>query len=174
MEYFSVVKDSDIFEEESGEINESEYALRPTVKGLVLDADGNICVYTIHGRSLFPGGGIEGDETPEQAFMRECKEEIGCDVKIISVLGKANEYRKRPGKKYDITFFIAEVIGEKGTPTTTQIDELGIKIEWLPAEKIYSILENQIHTLAKDVYMPYFACRTHLAAIREYIKNKGN
>lgn len=172
MEYFSVTKDSDIFENESGEIHEEEYVPRPTVKGLVFDTHGNICVYTIHGRTLFPGGGVEGDETAEQAFIRECKEEIGCDIKIASTLGKAIEYRKRPGKKYEITFFIAKVVGEKGAPTTTQIDEVGIKIDWLPAEEIHSILEKQIHALAKDVYMPYFACRTHLAAFKKYLEMK--
>lgn len=168
MEYFSIVKDSDIFENPLPE--PKEYISRPTVKGIVIDSNDNIATYHIHGRSLFPGGGVEGSESHEDAFIRECKEEIGCDIDIISSLGNAIELRSKMSKRYEIHFFIARVIGKKGKPTTTQSDELNIKIEWLPKEKIISILESQIENLSKDVYMPHFACRTHLAAFNEYLK----
>jgi len=46
MEYFSIIKDSDIFE---NPLPEPEmYTSRPTVKGIVSDADGDISVLTIH------------------------------------------------------------------------------------------------------------------------------
>lgn len=167
MEHFSVLRDSDIFD---NPVPEPEvYFSRPTVKGVVLDDDGNIATYYVHGRNLFPGGGVEEGETKEEAFIRECKEEIGCDVEIISSLGDAVEYRAKTSKKYEIHFFIAKVIGEKGEPTTTQQDELDIKIEWFPKDKVLSILESQIGTLSKDVYMPHFACRTHLAAFQKFL-----
>lgn len=38
----------------------------------------------IKNRWQFPQGGIDGNETPEEALMRELKEEIGCnDVEIL-------------------------------------------------------------------------------------------
>lgn len=45
-------------------------------------------------------------------------------------------------------------------------------IEWLSKEKVLSILETQEVTLAKDVYMPYFACRTHLAAFKKFLETE--
>ena len=35
---------------------------------------------------VFPGGGIEKGETPEEACIREVKEETGLEVKICSLL----------------------------------------------------------------------------------------
>ena len=39
------------------------------------------------GKICFPGGGIEGDETPQQALIRECFEELGVLVEPIRQLG---------------------------------------------------------------------------------------
>lgn len=85
MEYFHSIKDSDIFENPTPE--PEEYVSRPTVKGIVVDSEGRIAFLSNGEHSLFPGGGVEKGESLEYAFIRECKEEIGCGVKITSSLG---------------------------------------------------------------------------------------
>lgn len=46
----------------------------------------------VHGGQVsFPGGKIETGETPEQAALRECEEEIGVDQNKINLLGKLTD-----------------------------------------------------------------------------------
>ena len=58
---------------------------------------------------VFPGGGFEEDETPEQATIREVFEELGVRIELIDCLDTV-EFN---GKQY---YFIAKIIGgEFGT-----------------------------------------------------------
>ncbi|CAG5078231.1 NUDIX hydrolase [Parvicella tangerina] len=46
----------------------------------------------VHGGQVsFPGGKIEQGETPEEAALRECEEEIGVDQNRINLLGKLTD-----------------------------------------------------------------------------------
>ena len=54
---------------------------------------------------VFPGGGIDKDETPEQAAVREADEELGVQVTITRLVAEMS-YHGMP--QY---FFLAEVTG---------------------------------------------------------------
>ncbi len=167
MGYFLTIKDVDIFKNPLPE--PKEYILRQTVKGIVIDNEGRVALLRGLTHSLLPGGGVEIGETNEQAFIRECKEEIGCTVEIVSTLGRAVNFRAKDVKKYEIVFFVGNVVGEKGKPTTLQEDEQGLPINWLSKEAAQELLERQVETLALDVYIPHFNCRTHLAAFKKFL-----
>lgn len=171
MNYFHSIKDSDIFENPLPE--PQDYKDRPTVKGLVFDSEGKIPILFGNGYGLFPGGGIEEDETPEEAFIRECKEEIGCNIDILSQLGVATQYRARDSQKYDTYFFVAKVVGEKGVPTTMQADELACEVKWLFPEEVRENFLKLIDFLPQDqYYQTNFNSRTHLAALEKYLEMK--
>lgn len=57
------------------------------------------------------GGAVDGDETDEEAIKREVKEELGCDLKIKSVLYK-DKFITESGAKWQVTIFSGEVIGK--------------------------------------------------------------
>jgi 8-oxo-dGTP diphosphatase len=172
MDYFSIIKDADVFENPGTE--PEEYRVRPTAKGIVLDSENRIALLSNGDHSLFPGGGVDEGETFEQAFIRECKEEIGCDVKVSYSLGKAMHMRAKNMTKYDVEFFVGRVIGEKGLPTTNDRSELACTIDWLAPDEVLKVLEEQMSTIREDDYPAHFNCPTHLAVFKKYVeKNKS-
>ena len=58
--------------------------------GAIVEIDGKIAlikrVRNNHEYYVFPGGGIEEGETPEEAAVREVKEELGIDIEIERLL----------------------------------------------------------------------------------------
>ena len=172
MEYFFVIKDSDIFENFLSE--PKEYTLRPTVKGFVFDDENKIALiwHPTEKYGLLPGGGVEEGEAFEEGFIRECKEEIGCDIEIVSSLGTAVQFRAKDSRRYETHFYIAKVVGEKGVPTTTQEDELGIETRWMTIEELEAQLEEQAAFKSEDWYQRQFNSRTHFAALKKYLQEK--
>ncbi len=170
MEHFSTIRDADIFE--IPVIEPEQYKTRPTAKGVVRDSEGNIALLEARGHFLFPGGGIEESETREEAFVRECVEEIGCQVKIFGSVGTAIQYRAEDAKKYEIYFYVANVVGKKGVPTTLEASELASILSWSSEEETKNILENQWERIPKYDYTSQFNTRTHYLAFKKYLDEK--
>ena len=59
----------------------------------------------------FPQGGIDEGETPEQAAVREIKEEMSLDIKIVEKLGDDEYVASHPQKgkvRKQVVFFLGE------------------------------------------------------------------
>jgi 8-oxo-dGTP diphosphatase len=70
----------------------------------------------------FPGGGIENNETTEQACIREVKEETGYDVQITKLLYQSE-------KKYS---YLAEIIGGSLNLDVNLVGNVDIiAVEWI-------------------------------------------
>lgn len=67
---------------------------RPATYALIFDAEGQILVLDnmFNGRKEFPGGGVEIDETFEQALLREVWEETGLSVEVIKFITMIEDF----------------------------------------------------------------------------------
>lgn len=68
-------------------------------------------VHDIFGYWTLSKGGVEPGETPEQAAVREIKEEVGLDIVIKDKVGESEYVASHPEKgktKKRVTFFLAE------------------------------------------------------------------
>lgn len=69
------------------------FLFRPKLSGVkcIVQKDGKILMIRNtygKGRWTFPGGGIEKNETPEQAAIREVREEVGIEIKSLQHMGE--------------------------------------------------------------------------------------
>ena len=78
--------------------------------------DGGGCLIVQHGREwVFPKGHIEQDETPEQAAIREVREETGIQIAIDGRIGVSRyEFVDRRGGHWNrktVDWFLAHAVG---------------------------------------------------------------
>jgi len=111
--------------------------------GVVLIEDGKVALIERHRAGLdyfvFPGGGVDEGETPEQAAIRETMEELGLEVVIKQMLAIIHF-----GQSDQMYFLVEKVGGEFGAGTGeefTDADPLdpqeGIYIPiWMPIEEL--------------------------------------
>ena len=91
-----------------------DYADRPTAFGLVIHGGKLACVRVDRGEGSYfdlPGGAIDGDETEQQALVREFVEETGMTVRPFARIAAAAQYfRKSDGTPVNNIggFWIAE------------------------------------------------------------------
>ncbi len=68
------------------------YVQRPGAYAVIVDEKGCIGVVENPKGFFLVGGGIEGDETPEEALHREALEEIGMSLSIDRKIGVATQH----------------------------------------------------------------------------------
>ena len=91
-----------------------------TVAGIVVFPDGRILLIkrktpVFKGYWALPGGRMDEGETPEEAVVREIKEETGLTVKIVEKIGEYDERGTQGGIEYDYhatCFHVSPLKGE--------------------------------------------------------------
>lgn len=106
-----------------------------TVVGAILVEDGKIlCAQRGESKSLaylweFPGGKIESGESPQEALIRELKEELLIEVDVQSEKFEETSYQYDFGV-VNLTTFICLL--KKGTPQLTE----HIAVKWLEPKEL--------------------------------------
>lgn len=120
---------------------------RRAARGIVFDDDKKIALLYAKNKGYYglPGGGVHNEETYEQGIVRECKEEIGCNIEIITCVGTTLEYRKQNSLLNESWCYVARVIGPKGTPLITGDEdesEINSEIVWVSLTEAIKLIES--------------------------------
>lgn len=157
-----------VFNEENVTPEEAaSYRVRSAVRAVVLDLNNNVAV--IHATKPnfheIPGGGVEDGESFEETVIRECKEEIGCDVVIEKEIGVITEYRKEENLTKNSYCYLARVQGEKGeiNPMEDEL-ELGMEIRWVSIDEAERLIQEY---RKEPSYKAAFSIKRDVALLEE-------
>ncbi|UBU15727.1 NUDIX domain-containing protein [Nonomuraea gerenzanensis] len=83
----------------------------PSVSGFVFDDEGRLLLARHGDVGLWaaPGGGVDPDERPEDAVVRELHEELGVDIEVRGLIGVYGgpEFRTRYPNGHEVAYVIA-------------------------------------------------------------------
>lgn len=155
-----------------GNVLEAEikkYKCRITTRGVVFDEEGKLAL--LYSRKFgwyeIPGGGIREGEGLEDSFLREIKEETGCDVEVIDTIGKTIETRKYDGLVNETICFVGKVVGEKGETMFEENErECDFEVLWVSLEEAVVLIRSTAHEYEENSYRKYFKRRA-LAILEE-------
>ena len=86
---------------------------------------------------MLPGGGLEGNETPEECCVREVREETGYIVTPTRQVLTIREYYEE--YKYVSHYFLCTVAGETQRNLTDEEHKRGLVPEWVELDQILAI-----------------------------------
>jgi len=146
------ITDKDL-NEKSVEISNPK--LRYGARGIVIRNDGKIAVFNKSKKNEYklPGGGIEENENPKEAFKREVLEETGCIIEIIDELGTTEEYKSQDNFKQTSFVFVGKVIEDTKILHLTQKEkDEGAILTWEYPYTALELIKNSYNNLIASDY----------------------
>lgn len=112
----------------------STFKNRVGARAVLISKNNEIALMHVSNRNYYklPGGGVEQDESLEQALKRELHEEAGADsIEILAEIGEIDEIREKMQKKSIHCCYLVRLIGElqNTEQTDKEVDE-GYQIIW--------------------------------------------
>lgn len=127
-------------------------------KVLVVEMDNN-------GYYCLPGGYVEIGETTEEAVVRELKEEIGKDVRILGYLGMVENYftTKSLRRMHEVScYYLMELVEDVPTEDFSLIENdkgyiVKLDFKWIDISEIdnYIIKPSFLKDLVKQPYLEF-------------------
>lgn len=169
------ITDNDLGLEYNGIENPS---LRLGARGIVIRDDGKIAIFNKSNKNEYklPGGGIEGNEEPKEAFKREVLEETGCVVEILEELGTTEEYKLQNNFKQISYIYVGKVIEDTKVLNITQKEkDEGAKLLWETPKKALELITDCYDKLVESKYESVYTTKFVVLRDRkilEYYINK--
>lgn len=130
-----------------------------------------------------PGGGIEKSETPLEAFVREMKEETGCQIENIEKIGIIEEEKNKNSFKQISYVFKANVTEIGNTSLTEKEKEEGAEFLFVEIAEAINLMKNCYNNLIAskydDIYSTKFVVLRDIKILEYYLRtnkllNKGD
>ena len=153
-----------ITDEDIGEkiIDMENPRLRLGARGIVIRDDGKIAIFNKSNKNEYklPGGGLEGEEKPEEAFKREVLEETGCKVEIIETLGTTEEYKSLNNFKQISYVYVGKVQKDTNKLNLTEKEkDEGAKLLWETPEKALELITECFDKLVASKYESIYSTK---------------
>jgi len=135
---------------------------------VVLLHKNKVALLNISGFGYFslPGGGIKPKESIRSALIREVKEETGCSLKGIKILGRIVEKRTHTRLNQVSYCFLARV-SKFGKHNFTEKElKSGTKLVWVSINKVFQKFEH----IKKFGYQERFVTKRAIIIIKEAFK----
>lgn len=138
------IRDADFKPGYTSPLMQTDYDVRQSARG-VLFWEGKLAILHVKKWNYhkLPGGGIEDGENAETGFVREVKEETGCDCKILEPKNSPVivEYRDEFKLLQISHLMAAEVVGKPEAVAFTQEEiEEGFELLWVPVSEVVALL----------------------------------
>lgn len=152
--------------------------VRLGARGIVIREDGKIAIFNKANKNEYklPGGGLEGNEDPKEAFKREVLEETGCIVDIIKELGTTEEYKSLNNFKQISYIFVGKVLEDTQVLNVTQKEkDEGARLIWESPKNALELITNCYNNLVdsdyESVYSTKFVVYRDRKILEYYINN---
>ena len=149
--------------------------VRYGARGIVLNSDGKIAILCKKNKNEYKliGGGVEEDEEPNNAFLREVLEESGCIVKIDKCIGTIEEIKSQDNFKQISYVFVSHVIEDTGRTHYTQKEkDEGAELLWVDLDDAINLIKNCESKLVaskyESVYHTKFIVRRDYEILKYY------
>jgi 8-oxo-dGTP pyrophosphatase MutT (NUDIX family) len=144
MELLRTIKEQEVYPDYKPEVGK-ENKYRKAVRAVVMDDNNKVALINVSKLNYYklPGGGIEGEESMEQALKRECLEEVGCDVNIGAEIGSVLEHRDKINTDQESFCFLTKAVGKKGQPALVGYEITdGFEPVWADIDEAILLVEN--------------------------------
>lgn len=108
----------------------------------------------------FPGGGIEGSETPDQCAIREAREETGLKIKLIKLL-YVHELKKGIHRTLELIYLAKHVGGKFRLGINPKENKRLMALEYVPinsVDKILFLIPEMVTELKRDIKNNFKDC----------------
>ncbi len=132
MKLIKFLTDNNLKLSESEATTDTSWNTRIAARAVILDSEGKIALMYVAEYDIYklPGGGIDENESLDEALNREIKEETGCDIEVDSLIGMVIEKRDQ-WKLFQVSHCFKTKLKSKGEQNLTKEEkETGFSLYW--------------------------------------------